>query len=120
MLELQKGDFLEYCRSGMEVISHRERAIRFASSPIDVEVFLTSRDSGPRREPLNTVGYTSSYEERRFKSYRYLSFYFVIFVIFVMDLELRGFKGSLRFLKTWEGTWDENCKIASKVREKTK
>ena len=37
-----------------------------------------------------------------------------------MDLELRGFKGSLRFLKTWEGTWDENCKIASKVREKNK
>ena len=62
MLELQRGDFLEYCRSGMEVISHRERAIRFASSHRDVEGFLTSRDSGPRREPLSTVGYTSSYE----------------------------------------------------------
>ena len=37
-----------------------------------------------------------------------------------MDLELRGFKGSLRSLKTWEETWDENCKIASKVREKAK
>ena len=37
-----------------------------------------------------------------------------------MDLELRGFKGSLRSLKTWERTWDENCKIASKVREKSK
>ena len=52
----------EYCRSGMEVISHRERAIQFASSRRDVESFLTSRDSGPRREPLSTVGYTSSYK----------------------------------------------------------
>ena len=47
---------------GWKLSATEERAIRFASSHRDVGVFLTSHDSGPRREPLSTVGYTSSYE----------------------------------------------------------